>query len=174
MSARITYLYPVISLLLPCLYYGCDPCQSSNCGFGTCKSGDCLCDSGYEQDASGICTLESREKLVGTFITQEQCSGSTEAFPYEVMLVKGAAIDEVLMFNFNDAFVSIPVKIYLNGDQLFIPAQIPLTGSFIQVSGSGLIDLTASPLVFTLTYKVKNMSTGIEVNCIGTLFTKKP
>lgn len=50
-----------------------DPCKDleGKCGSGTCFEGTCVCDEGYEADASGVCTVEWSAKFVGSYLGTE-------------------------------------------------------------------------------------------------------
>lgn len=50
-----------------------DPCKDleGKCGTGTCFEGTCVCDEGYEADASGVCTVEWTAKFIGSYLGSE-------------------------------------------------------------------------------------------------------
>jgi hypothetical protein len=53
-----------------------DPCKDVECGAnGFCLDGVCICNPGYEADASGQCTVRSADKFVGTYQASETCVG---------------------------------------------------------------------------------------------------
>lgn len=54
-----------------------DPCDSIDCGIGgTCTTGLCICNTGYEQDAAGACNTEWSAKFLGAnMVTADTCHG---------------------------------------------------------------------------------------------------
>ena len=50
-----------------------DPCKDleGKCGTGTCFEGTCVCDEGYEADASGVCTVEWTAKFLADYVGSE-------------------------------------------------------------------------------------------------------
>ena len=55
-----------------------DACKDVVCGdFGTCNEGVCLCETYYEKDADGLCSVLERAKFLGSFVYSEDCQGST-------------------------------------------------------------------------------------------------
>jgi hypothetical protein len=150
-----------------------DKCDTTKCGNGTCLDGTCECDAGYEKDKDGNCNVETRTKLIGTFGTSEQCTGDPSAFPYDITIQAGTNVQDIKIFNFYDSFTSSAVNATVNGTTITIPSQTPVAGGTLQVSGSGTIDATATPVKFTLAYEVKNTTTNTTASCSNTVFVKK-
>lgn len=71
------FFLPALCLVALVSITGCDqdPCQSIQCGNGSCNVVDgeasCTCSSGYERDANGECTVTWREKFLGTYSCTE-------------------------------------------------------------------------------------------------------
>lgn len=150
-----------------------DSCDTTKCGNGECLDGTCECDPGYEKDKDGNCTVEARTKLIGSFSTSEQCSGDPTAFPYDITIQTGTNAQDIKIFNFYDSFKTSAVNATVNGTTITIPIQTPVIGGDLEVSGSGTIDATATPVKFTLAYTVKNTMTNAIASCNNTVFVKK-
>jgi hypothetical protein len=56
-----------------------DPCKDldGKCGSGTCFEGACVCDEGYEADASGVCNVEWSAKFVGDYLGTDVSTSPT-------------------------------------------------------------------------------------------------
>lgn len=51
-----------------------DPCKNVDCGAnGTCFEGACVCNEGFDQDASGQCTVEWTAKFLGGYSAGSTC-----------------------------------------------------------------------------------------------------
>jgi hypothetical protein len=150
-----------------------DSCDTTKCGNGACLDGTCECDPGYEKDKDGNCNVETRTKLIGTFSTSEQCTGDPSAFPYDITVQAGTNVQDIKIFNFYDSFTTTAVNATVSGTTITIPSQTPVAGGVLQVSGSGTIDATATPVKFTLAYTVKNTTTNTTASCSNTVFVKK-
>ena len=58
-----------------------DPCKDVECGAnGTCFEGACVCNEGYDQDASGQCTVEWSAKYLKTNGTASDYSATSSCF----------------------------------------------------------------------------------------------
>lgn len=56
------HLIILTSLIVLMTMFSCNPCKDVDCGQGTCDKADgsCLCNPGWEKDASGKCTVEDK------------------------------------------------------------------------------------------------------------------
>lgn len=150
-----------------------DPCKDVNCGDnGTCVEGTCVCDEGYEQDATGACTVESREKFAGSWNVVEDCSASVPA-AYVTIVANGATIVDVTITNFWGAFQNI-VNATIDGNTITIGRQEPDNDDFF-VEGTGTIDLSGAKPVITMNYTVTDESDPANIatdNCTSSVWTK--
>jgi len=113
-------------ILLPALMLGAflmftpacgdsDACKDVDCGTnGTCFSGDCVCDDGYEIGASGKCDTESRVKFYGNYNVSETCGGPADT--YSSGIEAGPSITEVKITNFGNSGLNVNGTI--DGDKL--------------------------------------------------------
>ncbi|MCH2022333.1 MAG: hypothetical protein MK207_07590 [Saprospiraceae bacterium] len=71
---------PFSTFLLFFLLVSCDPnpCDGINCDNGVCDTvtGTCLCIGGYEQDTSGLCTIQWTTKMAGNYTVSDSCTGT--------------------------------------------------------------------------------------------------
>ena len=110
-----------------------DPCKDVVCGNGTCVDGTCACDAGYEKDADGSCTVESRAKMLGTYAVAETCGAASTA--YLALVANGTAVTDVNISNFWGVFINNVVAT-VDGDAITIASQEP-DGDNYFVDGSG-------------------------------------
>ncbi len=121
-------------------------CKDVDCGTnGTCFSGDCVCDDGYEIGASGKCDTESRVKFYGSYNVSETCGGPADTYASGIQA--GSSITEVKITNFGNSGLNVNATI--NGDQLTVPSQtLSIGGGSVTVTGTG----TLAGNILTLTY----------------------
>lgn len=70
-----------------------DPCDSLDCGVGgTCTTGLCICNTGYEQDSAGACNIEWSAKFLGANVAaQDVCTGvNNGTFNYNMTISRGS------------------------------------------------------------------------------------
>lgn len=150
-----------------------DECKDVNCGDnGVCVEGICLCDDGYEQDATGACTVEAREKFLGSWNVVEDCSSSPAA-AYDITSSPGSTIIDVNITNFWGLFVA-QVKATVDGDVITIDRQEPDGDGFF-VEGTGTIDVSGAKPVITATYTVTDETDPANILsdiCTGSVWTK--
>ncbi|MDO8367961.1 MAG: PKD domain-containing protein [Saprospiraceae bacterium] len=130
----------------------------------------CVCDPGYEGDAAGFCTVETRAKFLGNYSVTEDCSLSSPS-TYTISVTAGATINEVKINNFWDVFIN-SVKATIAGSTITIASQEPDQDDFV-VEGSGSIDISQTPNVMTITYTVTDTN-GIPISdvCTNSMFIK--
>lgn len=154
-------------------------CTDVDCGtYGICDAGNCSCDPGYELDADGKCTVESRSKFVGNYLVNETCSNSGTAAPYNVGISNGATAVDVNLAGFygpvaQGGFVA-PVKATIDGTTITIARQEP-DNDDIFVEGSGSVVVSGASTIITITYKVTDETgaTIITNQCNNVTFTKQ-
>ncbi|MBK7939269.1 MAG: hypothetical protein IPJ82_20285 [Lewinellaceae bacterium] len=137
-----------------------DACKDVDCGAnGTCFSGDCVCDDGYEIGASGQCDTESRVKFYGNYNVSETCGGPADT--YASSISAGSSITQVNIGNFGNSGLNVSAEI--SGDELTVPST-PLTigGNTLTVSGSG----TIVGNILTITYSA---SGAVSFTCTATM-----
>lgn len=140
-----------------------DECKDKNCGDnGVCVEGICLCDDGYEQDATGACTVESRTKFLGTWSVAESCSNSGDE-TYVAVNTNGTEITEVSIANFYGLFTS-PVIATVDGNNITITRDNPL-GDDTFVEGSGTFDTATGKVTLNYTVSDESVSPAVTNTC---------
>ncbi len=144
-----------------------DKCKHVSCAYASiCKEGKCICNVGYE----GVqCETVSRDKFKGIWDINEDGTLSSAA-QYSVSIENGAKVNEVVIKNFQNNFVTNVVGIVYR-DTLTIP--IATYGNYTVEGKATIID--TDPLnqhyyqhaVMNVTYKVKNNTT-LNVDEYGT------
>ncbi|MDX2284850.1 MAG: hypothetical protein NW241_11850 [Bacteroidia bacterium] len=161
---------------------GCNPeaCKDVDCGtYGSCLdvdldgTGDCICETGYEQNADGKCNDRVTAKFVGSYNAVEQCTntvtGGTFTFNYTVDIEQsGPVVSRIILEGLGDLACdnsASPAKAEINatvaGSSLSIdaanyckdnfPANIQFSGyQFQQTNGT----ISADRNTITLNYKV--------------------
>ncbi len=77
-----------------------DACKDVDCGAtGTCFEGVCICDAGYETDASGACTVLTRAQFIGNYSVTETCVGVADPYTYTTEILAGSSADRILIRN---------------------------------------------------------------------------
>jgi hypothetical protein len=78
-----------------------DPCKDldGKCGTGTCFEGSCVCDEGYEPDASGICNAQWADKFAGSYTGTDVCPSGTFTLNTPAVITATAA-DKISISNF--------------------------------------------------------------------------
>lgn len=151
-----------------------DPCKDVDCGAnGTCFDGGCVCDVGYETDATGKCTVKTIDKLAGTYIVSEDCSLS----PADTYAVTIEAVDAstLKIVNFWNLFQNKITATIESATALKITRQEPDNDKFF-VEGTGAVSVNGSgKTIITWTYKVTDETGGVVVStdqCNNTIYTK--
>ncbi|HMG14734.1 MAG TPA: hypothetical protein VK590_04770 [Saprospiraceae bacterium] len=124
-----------------------DPCKDVKCGdHGQCAEGVCICDVGYEKDATtGECSVEQRAKFFGTYQGSETCTVGTDN--YSITLASSASgIDKVVLSNVYNQGVTLTGSV--NGTSLTIAAQSVTVGaSTYTFSGTGTYTAGTPPTI---------------------------
>lgn len=175
MSKKLFFLPFLMLLAITLIAPACDgdKCAKKDCGTGTCDDvdGTCLCDPGYEYDADGSCKVETRAKLIGKFDTSEKCDTETSSTPYTITIEAGTATTEVRIFNFFNAYASTAVNATVDGVNLTIAKQKPV--STVEVEGTGTISTNAAGKTqINLNYSVTD-GTAAPFRCSTTVFVKQ-
>lgn len=115
-----------------------DPCDTINCGVGgTCASGLCVCDAGYEQDTSGSCTIEMRTKFIGSWVVSDACSTSGTA-SYTVTSTSPTSVTDFNVTNFWNQFTNVVVANVTSSTEFAIARQEPDSDKFfVESIGNG-------------------------------------
>ncbi len=137
-----------------------DACKDVDCGTnGTCFSGDCVCDDGYEIGASGLCDTESRVKFYGNYNVSETCGGPADT--YASSISAGTSITQVNISNFGNSGLNVAANI--DGDNLTVPStSLNIGGNAVTVTGTG----TIVGNVLTLSYSA---SGAVSFTCTATM-----
>jgi hypothetical protein len=74
-----------------------DPCKDldGKCGTGTCFEGACVCDEGYEADASGVCNVTWPTKFLGDYLGSDNCTSTNPTFNGVANLTQVCKIETV-------------------------------------------------------------------------------
>ncbi|MDX2134883.1 MAG: hypothetical protein SFV52_08860 [Saprospiraceae bacterium] len=159
MSKKLLLLSALLSAVVmftPSCGSDSDECADVDCGAnGACFSGSCVCDDGYEQDADGKCTIESRQDFLGTYSCTETCSPGSQWNSTITTSSQGA--DRVVVSNFGDSNAALTCTVDGN-DITVVPGQ---TIGGLAVNGSGSINNASSVITF-------NYST-TQFNCTMTM-----
>jgi hypothetical protein len=149
-----------------------DPCKDVDCGAnGTCFDGACVCDVGYEQDAEGKCTVETRTKFTGNWRVNEECVDVIDNTKYPasfniIMNGKVGDIERITITGFGNSGTST-INAKVNNNAVTIDANQKITEvssgvEFLVLDGAGT--LTGNTLNFT--YKLGNPANAkVEFNC---------
>ncbi len=145
---RIAFLslFSVFLLFSAC---GADPCNKVECGsFGDCSAGRCICQPGYQRDATSLCNLEKRAKFLGDWSIEENCDSTGEA-SYSLQIVADGDITQIGVGDFNGRFIN-PVIAIPNINEIEIIAQAPDEND-IWIEGRGIISANIINWNFKLT-----------------------
>lgn len=123
-----------------------DACKDVNCNNGTCVTGDCVCDTGYE---GTNCQTEIRAAFLGTHNVTETCQSGTDA--YAVVVSAGAAIQEVTINNIYDAGFAVTGTLNASGG-------VDFTGSFGAGTITGTMTTTANGISIEFTVSAAGAS----------------
>jgi hypothetical protein len=157
-----------------------DACEKIDCVNGDCFEGTCNCTPGYEYDADGKCTVESRAKLAGKYSTTEKCSTDPVGVYYEITVnsTVGADVTKIDVLNFYNSFASTAISATVEtGNKITIPTQVlgaAGTTLGIEFAGSGTYEVNAAgKTVITLTYTAKDLDATpvATATCSSTVYT---
>lgn len=149
-----------------------DPCKDITCGdFGACDEGLCICEAGYEQDADGLCSVEEREKFIGTWAVAETCNNSSANYT-SVISKNGGGINMINLSNMYTSFQNAVVAT-VTGNTFTIARQEPDNdGFFIESTGTVTINELETRVNLTYTVTDERVPGAIVTdNCTAT-FTK--
>jgi hypothetical protein len=137
-----------------------DACADVECGLnGTCLTGDCICDAGYEGVA---CATESRANFIGSYTANEADCNLVDQSASISASSTGA--DKIAITGFGGFACNgspIAVVASVSGDDVTITSQIFCGGDIVINNGSGSIN--ASGTVVTITYNAT--FNGTTSNC---------
>lgn len=117
-----------------------DPCNNVECGTqGACDAGACVCDTGYEKDANGLCNTAIRTKFLGSWVVSDTCTNSGTS-SYTVTATAGTDITQVNLINFWDVFNNPVVATITNSKTFVINNQEPDNDNFfVESVGDGMM-----------------------------------
>lgn len=146
-----------LSFLLICLAFASckpDPCQDVDCNNGTCDSGDCICETGYE----GVnCEVEQREAFVGDYDVTEVCDLGN--FTYVISVTADSETGtELTIRNIGDFGFDVAANV--DGSSFAITDQV-VNGATVNGTGQ-LVEGT-----LTITYTMETTG-GQVLNCTMT------
>lgn len=137
------FLFLIISFALA----SCDkdPCKDVDCGNGTCDSGNCICDTGYE----GLnCEVEQRQAFVADYTVDETCNLGN--FNYVISLTSNSEVGtELTIANIGD--FGFEIVAIVSGTSFSITDQI-VNGATLNGSGQLVND------VLTIDYTMETTS----------------
>lgn len=148
-----------------------DPCKDVECGAnGTCLEGDCICDVGFELDASGQCTVRSADKFVSAFNATEDCSTLGYVVTSTASSVQADKIILTNLGNYDCPSGDLPVEATVNGNtvELLAGPYCPTTTfTGYTFSGSGTISGDVLTISYVVTYTVG--ADNFTDTCVATL-----
>ncbi|MCP4440298.1 MAG: hypothetical protein GY810_15240 [Aureispira sp.] len=149
-----------------CTYTACqDPCKNNLCGGnGTCQEEICICNSGYELDEEGACTIVSRTQFLGVYDALETCSQTTEN--HYIDIIEHSSVDKIIIKNLynhpnNEIIAQVEEDTFSFSEQI--------TADNFVVTGRGWIADTDS-LVY-IQYKLSNFQS-LKDSCMVSLSPK--
>lgn len=148
-----------------------DLCYGKDCGtHGTCNptTGSCDCDAGYELGTDNKCSVEIRNKFLGSWKGQETCSPQVDMNPYIITIAPNASnILQVNITNFARTYCgSSPIVVTANvsGNQLMNYSDTCPDVNVI----SGSATLSADGKTLNVTYTETDGS-GTTYNCTASM-----
>lgn len=131
-----------------------DPCEDVDCNNGTCDSGNCICETGYE----GLnCEIQQRLAFIGDYNVSESCDLGD--FNYMINVTADSEVgSELTIHNIGD--FDFDVIALVDGTSFTIDSVIVTGGT---INGSG----TLSEDLLNITYTFETTS-GQAVNCTMT------
>jgi len=159
---KLTLLLGIAFLLLGLNSCNCDVCCNVDCGAkGNCDAvdGKCVCDAGFEVDASHKCNTRSRIKFLSfrednaPYMCIDSCQ-NTNVTPYQVMLMPDKnpeIIDKIYIQNFRNKGDSAILQLTLWSPAILLNNQI-IKGDTIK-GGTGGNLFRNDSLYLSFTYK---------------------
>ena len=144
-----------VSLLSACTSK--DPCLTTDCGFGTCEEGACICLTGYD---GPNCATASRERFVGDWTVAETCEGN--AVVYDCAITLGGNLSTILFQGLGGGGVAVTGTV--SGLDVEIPEQYMMQGYIL---GRGSLDTAAR--VISVDYTI-DPGTGTKTTCLATFY----
>lgn len=132
-----------------------NPCKDVECGTnGECFEGDCVCNVGFEKDAEGKCTVDSRTKFVGNYNSSETCVPASSG-SYSNSISSGSAVNKLTISNFGDSALNATATIDGTNKKKFTldATSFDLGGTTFTITGSG--EQNSTGVVITLNYEAK-------------------
>ncbi len=141
-----------------------DKCKKIICYNGAiCVDGICGCTPGFEGDD---CSLEVREKFLGTYNVSDNCSVTGNAHYTINIGAVDTSVTRVGIANFNNDFGNLVIAV-ISGNNIEIPIQSPdFDGR--SVSGAGIFSGGSS---ITWNYTIVS-SGGVANNCTNSVWQK--
>jgi hypothetical protein len=161
-----------LTLLASATFSSCetDPCKDVVCGdFGQCVEGTCVCNTGYEADAAGLCNTLQRAKFLGSFAVSDSCSNSGTASYTCPITANTGDISTVNITNFWGTFTNA-VTATVSGNTITIARQQPDNDNFYVV-GTGTISGTVITFSYTITNET-DPNAIVTDNCNNVTWTK--
>ncbi len=155
-----------------------DPCKDVVCGTnGDCFEGSCVCNVGYEQDASGQCTVEQRTKFLGanntnaTYKVVEDGSNSAAATYFITIEPSSTDITKVLVANIWNTFANKAIA-SISGNKITFARQEPDSDKFF-VEGTGTITGNVITMVYTVSDETGTTIVKDDFTGSNSLWTKQ-
>lgn len=128
-----------------------DACEDVNCNNGTCDSGNCVCETGFE----GLnCEIEQRLAFIGNYNVSESCDLGD--FSYTISISASAENGAELTIN-NIGDFDFDVSAMVDGSTFTIADQ---SGNGATINGTGIL----ANGELTITY-IMTTSGGQTLNC---------
>lgn len=161
-----------LTLLASATFSSCeqDPCKDVECGTeGQCFEGSCVCNTGYEQDSTGLCNTLQRAKFLGSFAVIDSCSNTGTASYNCSITANSTDVVSVNITNFWGTFTNAVVAT-VSGNTITIARQKPDVQDFYVV-GTGTISGTVITFSYTITDET-DPNAIITDNCNNVTWTK--
>jgi hypothetical protein len=163
--------FGIAAIAVAALFSSCaDPCKDVTClNGGECVEGICACAAGYE---GTDCGTAFNSKFAGSFTVNETCTPSGPASGYVVTITASTSSATGLTFTglYETPGAAVTGTVNANSSTGFTIARQALSGTALDIEGSGTINTTASPVTITMTTAVFPTGTSTASdNCTGTL-----
>ncbi len=162
MNTILRLTFSVVFIIF--IMVACDPnpCDGINCDNGVCDTvtGACLCSGGYEQDTSGICTVQWTTKMAGNYSVSDSCTGTnpgTTTYSVNVTSTSPKTIDLSTLGSLGK-----PIEGTHTNSSRFVIDTIFTGGTILTGTGS-LVDTT-----FIINYVVNDTIGGSIDTCMAT------
>ncbi len=148
-----------------------DPCADleGKCGNGSCFEGTCVCDQGYESDASNACNVEWSAKFVGEYIGPDTTVSDNPAFngifilgpttPCEIRRISESKVSIINLGGFESQFTADVDKINPSDESALLIEFVDAVDDSGNDKWSGSLKYNPVTKELTGTYKLIDFNT---------------